>query len=139
MEIAMNVSRSYISTLTLKKTHDFLHKQFPSVLKTKCFNKHSLPFSEEVKNTQFAHLFEHILLTYLCSLKQEQGEKIVLCDGLTSWNWKENPYGSFSITIKTSKTNMLLMSTALEKTIVLCEQLFQFHEEPLSYDTYAAN
>lgn len=135
IDLNMTVNTVYISTGSLAHTYQFLDTYLPSVLKTTCLNQRSLPFSEEVKHTHFAHMFEHIFLEYLCLLKMANGETDVVCDGRTRWNWKNDAYGTFIIQIKTNRTDSLLFSIALEKTVELCEQLLTYEPIQTSYLT----
>lgn len=135
IHLSMSVNPLYISTTSLIHTHQFLKTHLPTVLQTICFNKNSLPFSEEVRHTHFAHMFEHVFLEYLCLLKMANGETDVRCDGRTLWNWKKDAYGTFLIEIKTNRTDSLLFSIALEKTVELCEGLLTYEEIQPSYLT----
>lgn len=138
--IHMVVSSLVVKTRFLPQTSQFLQMHAPAVLTTKCFNKKNLSFAEEVKDTEFGHLFEHMLIGYIYLLKLANGETTCICDGRTNWDWKINPYGSFLITVHTSKTDPLLFDLAIEKTVTLCEKLFLAHSNESSNEIlYAAS
>ncbi|KKR25220.1 MAG: hypothetical protein UT56_C0002G0034 [Candidatus Levybacteria bacterium GW2011_GWB1_39_7] len=57
-----------IETDQLPKTFEILNKMLPSIFKSKCYNDKNLPFFIEVRSTEIGHLFEHIMLEYICQL-----------------------------------------------------------------------
>lgn len=127
LRINMYLNTSFLTTSSLPATSKILTKDLPSVLLTECFNAEQLPFSEEVKNTEIAHLFEHILLEYLCIEKINHGSNNAVFSGRTHWNWVKYPKGSFFITITMEKSDLTLLSPALEKSITLMEKLLKTH------------
>ena len=135
----MKVSSPFVKTRFLPQTHAFLKQHAPAVLTTTCFNDKNLPFSEEVKDTEFGHLFEHILIQYLYLLKTAAGETNIVCNGRTNWDWKTNPFGSFLITVQTNKTDVLLFRLALEKTICVCNRLLSSHQKPSHLSSLSQN
>src|SRR4051812_19075040 len=98
--IKMSLFTDYYHTNSLPQTSPILQEELPPVLKTQCFNELNLPFSSEVKNTEIGHLFEHILLEYLCQEKIADGYKKASFRGVTRWNWKNEAKGTFHIMIK---------------------------------------
>lgn len=125
LRINMYCSTAFLTTNFLPKTTAILEETLPSVLLTECFNEENLPFRDEVNNTEIAHLFEHILLEYLCLEKIADGTKEACFSGRTHWNWIKYPKGSFFITITMEKTDLVFLPTALQKTIVLMEQILK--------------
>jgi hypothetical protein len=123
LRIVMDCRTSLLTTRFLPKTHKILKKVLPSVLLTECFNEENLPFSIEAKNTEIAHLFEHILLEYLCLEKIAKGFSSASFSGRTHWNWIKYPKGSFFITITMEKTDLTFLPSALEKSITLLEKI----------------
>jgi hypothetical protein len=119
----MYCSTPYLSTNLLPKTKNILKKTLPTVLLTECFNSEGLAFSKEVKNTEIAHLFEHILLEYLCLEKISQGFSSASFSGRTHWNWIKYPKGSFFITITIEKTDLKFLPISIEKSINLLEKI----------------
>lgn len=124
-EIDMQLFTPFVNTSELPYTLDFLESEYPTVLKTECFNENNLPFIVEVNATEIGHLFEHILIDELCSLKIKAGAKSAIFNGNTSWNWKINPYGSFQIWIDIGKDDLNLLIEGLKKTIYITKKLIQ--------------
>ncbi len=123
--IDMQLNIPLVNTSDIPDTFSFLQSNYPSVLDTQCFNDNNLPFSVEVTATEIGHLFEHILIDELCSLKIKTGAKSAVYSGNTSWNWKLNPYGSFQIWIDIGKNDLPMLLEALKTTIDLTQQLIQ--------------
>lgn len=118
-EITMSLFTSFYHTNSMPNTFEELHENLPGVLRSKCFNEDNLPFATEVLNTEIGHLFEHILLEYLCSTKISKGAKRALFRGLTSWNWRKDTKGTFHITIYMNPEDLEIFSLALNKTVIL--------------------
>jgi hypothetical protein len=116
-----------ISTRQLPHTLHLLQQHAPRVLKTKCFNPLNLSFRKEVVNTELGHLFEHILLSYLCEETIEAGASCALYDGVTYWNWERYPKGNFKIVIG-QKLNKSILQRALVRSVRLTELLFTQRE-----------
>lgn len=123
--INMQLFTPFVSTSEVPYTLDFLKSNYPTVLKTQCFNEKNLPFAIEVTATEIGHLFEHILIDELCSLKIKSGAKSAIFNGNTSWNWKTHPYGSFQIWIDIGRKDLPLLIEGLKKAILLTNQLIQ--------------
>src|ERR1700737_3152384 len=88
-------SPNYINTGEIPFIVDQLKEYLPNVLMTQCYNEDNLPFALEVRNTEIGHLFEHILLEYLCQLKIAKGFAKAEFAGRTRWNWIKDPRGKF--------------------------------------------
>src|SRR5260221_1214377 len=71
-KITMDLLYNQINTKKIPLITDLLKENLPSVLATICYNDLNLPFHVEVLNTEIGHLFEHILLEYLCQSKLAQ-------------------------------------------------------------------
>ena len=123
LRIVMNCRTSFLTTDLLPQTHSILKETLPTVLMTECFNDQKLPFDQEARNTEIAHLFEHILLEYLCLEKISDGSSSASFSGRTHWNWIKYPKGSFFITITIEKNDLKLLSPALEQSISLLEKI----------------
>ncbi len=121
--IKMKLFTSYFHTNSLPFTHSLLKKHLPEVLLTKCFNDSGLPFDKEVENTEIGHLFEHIILEYLCQRKIESGHKRASFRGVTNWNWREDERGTFNIEIGLKPQDIIYFQYALEKSIKLLDKL----------------
>jgi hypothetical protein len=115
----MSLYTNFYHTNSLPRTFSQLNENLPGVLKSKCFNEENLPFATEVLNTELGHLFEHILLEYLCSTKISRGAKNALFRGLTSWNWRRDAKGTFHITIYMNPEDLEIFSYSLNKTVIL--------------------
>lgn len=124
----MQVKSDIVNTRYLPHTCTLLRETLPSVLRTSCFNDQNLPFNIEVKKTEIGHLFEHILLEYLCLDKFKFGHTKVVFNGRTRWNWLLNKYGSFEINIDAGYKDRNYLLTALEKALILVEKIYTFHE-----------
>ncbi|HEX7042608.1 MAG TPA: hypothetical protein VF189_05145 [Patescibacteria group bacterium] len=103
----------------MPKTLTILNDLLPTIFKSKCFNTENIPFKTEVKRTELGHLFEHILLEYLCILKIEKGFDEATFSGVTDWDWTKNPKGSFMITISINKKDNDIFPKALKNSISL--------------------
>lgn len=123
--MVMGLYSPVVNTKYLPQTVEIIKKSCPSVLKTMCFNEDNLPFSEEVKKTEIGHLFEHILLEYLCLEKLSGGFEKVVHNGNTNWNWVEDMEGTFHITVDSSLNDLPFFTKALEKTIQVVEKVLQ--------------
>lgn len=123
LKIVMHCNTPYLTTNFLSKTSKILQKELPTVLLTECFNAEGLPFAKEVKKTEIAHLFEHILLEYLCLEKISNGFSSASFSGRTHWNWIKYPKGSFFISITIEKTDLKFLPVSLDKSIKLLEKI----------------
>lgn len=112
------VNTSHIPTIVEK-----LNKHLPNVLLTECFNEDGLPFHVEVKNTEIGHLFEHVLLEYLCQLKINKGFAEASFSGRTRWNWMKDPQGTFHIRLDCGIKDADILPLAIEKTINLMKKI----------------
>lgn len=118
-EIEMNCGAGVVNTKQIPNTFLILSKMLPTVLKSKCFNNQNKPFFEEVVETEMGHLFEHILLDYFCQYKIMNGCKKVVIGGVTDWNWKKDPIGTFRITINSGKNDISTFVNAFHKSTEL--------------------
>lgn len=117
--IVMKLLIPQVNTRDFPHTTEQLKVALPSIFRSMCYNDERLTFEQEVKQTEVGHLFEHILLEYLCLLKLERGFISATYEGVTNWNWVRDPRGTFHITIKATKKDYALFSDALQKTITL--------------------
>lgn len=124
-EIVMDISNSYTHTADLPYTRALLQKNQPAVLRSKCFNEENLTFRKEVQNTETGHLFEHILLEYLCQEKMRTGAPSAVFSGRTNWNWKKEKQGMYHIIIDTGFESFHLFPAALSNTIDLFKLILQ--------------
>lgn len=118
--LVMQIHGKNVHTGSYPNTSVILKKLLPGVLKTTCFNDDHLPFYLEVKRTELAHLFEHILLQYLC-LEKKRLHAItdISYTGRTAWNWDKEPFGLFHIHVDIGNKDERILMEALRKSIVL--------------------
>lgn len=121
--IDMNLFIPSVNTCDFPYTINFLRKNFPSVLRTQCFNYKNFSFDKEVVATELGHLFEHILLDQLCFQKMNLGFSRISYSGRTSWNWEKDKRGVFHIFINIKKKDQIFLNKALNDTINLFERL----------------
>lgn len=135
--IIMKMLSGVLNTKDLPLTYNILAEKLPSILISDCFNDKNLAFSQEVKETEIGHLFEHILLEYLCLLKIDQGfEEAEFC-GTTNWDWQHDERGTFHITIDSGLNNSSIFLEAVNLTInlmtaILNSNLAKSEAEPAS-------
>jgi hypothetical protein len=111
-----------------------LRKKIPNVLYTECFNEENLPFHVEVKNTELGHLYEHILLEYLCQLKVARGASGAMFAGRTRWNWIRDPRGLFYISLNCGLRDTDILPIAIQKTNDLMRFIMEY-QGPKHYIT----
>ncbi len=128
-KMIMRINNNIINTKMLPRTLETIKKTIPSVLRSTCYNDNNTPFYKEVLRTEIGHLFEHILIEYMCLIKMQTGALAAEYSGVTKWNWVVHPVGSFHITVSSGKEDLLYFSEAIKKTISLTEYLFQIHNQ----------
>jgi len=129
-QIIMDVLYNQLNTSEIPYLFDMLEENLPSVLLSKCYNDMGLPFNEEVRNTEIGHLFEHILLEYLCQHKIAKGARAATYAGRTRWNWHRDPLGRFHIHLTCGKKDADILPPALEKAVSLMKLLLGY-KQPL--------
>lgn len=129
--ITMQMLNEYVTTGHIPFITELLKLHLPNVLLTQCFNEENLPFKIEVKNTELGHLFEHILLEYLCQLKIAKGHNRASFAGRTRWNWIKDPKGKFHIHLNCGAKDADILPEAVEKTIDLMKIILQYNQTPL--------
>lgn len=123
----MQLFTPFVNTKDLPSTLNFLSKEFPPVLKTKCFNDKNLPFIKEVQATELGHLFEHILLEQIFLMKSLNSSRDFQVNGRTSWNWGKDKSGIFHITVDAGFEDKLYVKESLVNSIHLTERLCKNH------------
>ncbi|MBI4066868.1 hypothetical protein HY407_00650 [Candidatus Gottesmanbacteria bacterium] len=121
--ITMRLHTSVVNTQYIPDTYSLLEKFIPSVLGSKCFNDHKFAFREESQKTEIGHLFEHILLEYLCLLKLSYGVTDPIYNGLTTWDWQKDKRGTFHISLDIGRNELDLFIQALKKSILLLNRI----------------
>lgn len=134
-KITMQLLYNQVSTSDIPMITELLKMHLPNVLYTQCFNDEGYPFSIEVQHTEIGHLFEHILLEYLCQLRIANGANKASYSGRTKWNWMRDPKGKFHIYLSCGKKDADIFDLALQKTIELMKIILVNHQTPLFYIT----
>jgi hypothetical protein len=129
--IVMDLLYHQINTQKIPAVTQLLQENLPSVLATTCYNDLGLSFEEEVKNTEIGHLFEHILLEYLCQSKISRGARRATYAGRTKWNWVRDPFGRFHIHLTCGKKDADILPLALEQTVSLMKIILGYHSQPI--------
>ena len=127
----MDLLHSQLNTEEIPAITQLLEANLPTVLRTTCYNDLGLPFNEEVKHTEMGHLFEHILLEYLCQHKLQKGATSATFSGRTRWNWVREPMGRFHIHLTCGKKDADILPLALEKTVSLMKLILGYNQRPL--------
>ncbi len=125
--ITMSLFADHVTTKHMPHVLSVLRKHLPTILRSTCFNEEDIPFSEEVRATELGHLFEHILLEYLCKEKIRLGCQEAIFSGITKWDWNRYPYGTFHIHITIPYEDRIFFAQAFQKatqlfTIILEKQ-----------------
>src|SRR5258708_24685878 len=128
--IRMKLFTNHISTQSLPNTHSNLLDLLPSIMTSKCFNDKNLACTEEVKDTEIGHLFEHILIEYLTKLKKLYYKKNVSFSGTTSWDWTEDERGVFHIKVSAGIEDGKIFEEALELSAKLLNKIIRSHVVP---------
>jgi hypothetical protein len=137
-QIIMKLLIPTVNTKDIPWTYLSLQKNLPSILTSTCFNEEKLPFAIEVRQTEIGHLFEHILLEFLCQEKLLKGNcNEAIFSGNTKWNWERDPWGMFHIYIKIHRSDNDIFPRALEKSVGLLKKIIQNEqEETFSYASF---
>lgn len=130
-KIIMDLLYNQINTKEIPFITDLLKENLPSVLATTCYNDFNLPFDIEVQNTEIGHLFEHILLEYLCQNRLAKGAKRATFSGRTKWNWRRDPFGRFHIHLTCGRKDADILPIALEQTVNLMKLLLEYNKKSL--------
>lgn len=131
--ITMQLIYDRVNTADLPETISLLRQHLPSVLATQCFNDDGYPFHIEVANTEIGHLFEHVLLEYLCLHKMAKGAQKAAYSGKTKWNWIRDPKGTFYINLSCGIKDADIFTQALEATITLMKMVLTYQNNtPIS-------
>lgn len=131
--ITMQLLYDQVNTNDIPMIVDLLKLYLPNVLTTQCFNDDGYPFKDEVRHTEIGHLFEHILLEYLCQLKMAKGCNRACFTGRTKWNWIKDPKGKFYIHVNCGVKDADILPEAIQKTIHLMRIILANHQAPLFY------
>ena len=123
IRLTMELFIENFTTSYFPGTYLTLSRELPRIFKSRCFNRGRLPFRLEVQNTEVGHLFEHILLEYLCQIKLSQGASCAVFKGETWWDWRISRRGTYYIDIQYTRQDKKLFNLALQKTIKLFNEI----------------
>lgn len=121
--LQMMLYQKPFTTASYPRTITILANSLPRVLQSTCFNDKQLPFRQEAQQTEIAHLFEHILLEYLCIDYLSTGISTATFKGLTSWDWKKEKAGTFHIAVNAGEETLGIFNQSLRKSITLLEEI----------------
>ena len=138
-KIEMFVPNNITTTQDLPGTLPILKNLLPNIFTSECFNYLDTSFEKEVENTEVGHLFEHILLEYLCTTKLLYGYNDAEYSGVTKWNWNKYPRGTFSIQINAHYSDRIIFNEALKKAIALMNIIFEESSKKEYYGNYLLN
>jgi len=126
----MEVKCGCFDTSKISNLSQILKQLLPSIFCCECFNNKNLPFSKELRNTETGHLFEHILLEYMCKIKKTEGFEDVEFKGKTVWDWNVEREGTFHIEVNAGLPDKVIFEKALYLSIALMEFILNdFHEK----------
>lgn len=129
-EFVMCPHPDYLTTKSYSNVSSDLDTHLPVIFKCQCFNSTGKTFRDEVTDTEMGHLFEHILLEYLCDVKAESGQKKVQHYGRTYWNRPHQEEGTFVIHINATDSDLGHLDTALARTHDLMSRLLRDGKQP---------
>jgi hypothetical protein len=128
LDITMHMKVTLFKTNQLPATYYILKNLLPGIFKHKCFNYGKHSFAKEVVNTELGHLFEHILLEYLCRIHMREGITDFCLKGNTNWDWQNERKGTFHITVNSGFTNLKILQEALQRSIelmtIICNSIY---------------
>ena len=73
-----------------------LFRLLPRMRRHTCFNESGSTFCQECRNTEIAHLFEHIIIELQLQAQQEPTDVL---RGETEWNWHVDPKGHYRVSV----------------------------------------
>lgn len=135
IEITMRLFSPYKKTSAYPETLALLQQHFPQVLTTECFNDDHICFMQEVVDTELGHIFEHIILQYMCDEAFRLGLPTHEFEGRTWWDCSQESENSFRIAIFVSKAQKPIFLSALQQSIELLNLVL---ESPTSHEVNSA-
>lgn len=110
------------SSLLPSMTTTFDHL-LPEIYEAECDNPSNLSFKTEMLQTETAHLFEHILLEYLCKEQLASGKLYADYSGRTFWNANQKIVEKAIILIQKHREHSQLFYQALLKSCLLLDTI----------------
>lgn len=137
--LTMEMKCGCFNTSKITNLSQILKQLLPSIFCCECFNSENLPFSKELHNTETGHLFEHILLEYMCKIKKIEGFRDVEFKGKTTWDWNIEKEGIFHINVNAGLSDRVIFDKALYLSIALMEHILNDFHEKQDYACASAN
>jgi hypothetical protein len=119
----MIIKDGYATTGSYPNTETILKKYFPQVLDTKCYNKDDIPFSRELKNTETAHLLEHIIIQKLAYRRFDVSGFDKVYRGETIWAINESPLKKFVVVLNSTISDMDILPDILKESSILLDAI----------------
>jgi hypothetical protein len=88
-----------------------LCEMLPTLTDHRCINRHGLPFTEELNDTELGHVFEHVVLELL-------SQREIYARGQTTWNWERDAIGTYQVTISSGKR------IAIKECVLIAQAIF---------------
>lgn len=123
LRIVMLLYSLPLSTKNLTRTNHILKSELPTIYSNRCYNQDNLSFFEEVKNTEIAHLFEHILMEKIFQSLNPSSSSDDSIAGKTSWNWEKEPIGKFHIQLQPINLARKDLFDCLSQSIQLTDKI----------------
>jgi hypothetical protein len=129
-QIMLSMLKSTSTTKDSPHTYFILKENLPTILSAQCFNPKNLNFAEEVKETEWGHLFEHILLEYLCIEKINMGYRQATHNGETVWKYHKP--NDFHIKIDAGTKDEAIWDICFYRTIALMKKILAQKKQAVS-------
>jgi hypothetical protein len=123
IEIIMRMLTPIFYSGEIPQTVRMLRDNLPSVLRCQCFNSAGFPFRHEVKDTEMGHLFEHLIIEFMCQEKLNSGARSATFSAVTFWNWNHDPRGTFHIEIEAKPSDFKFFYPSLKSATALLNKI----------------
>ncbi len=123
--VRVRVSNHLLKTSQIEGFADYLLEELPGLSNHHCHNYNNQPFTQELKDTELAHVLEHVLIE-LITLKDKSIRNLA---GSTAWNWRESPRGTYDVEI--ACTNKYVVKETLAQSIALIASIAHRAKETL--------
>jgi hypothetical protein len=109
------------NTKDLPQTLNVLEAKLPSIFTNQCFNGDGKSFYDEARETETAHLFEHIILENMC-LEKIKHQKSAVFNGRTFWDKVANNK-CYQIRLNVPLVDWPIFASAFTKSLNLVNQI----------------
>ncbi|MDX1932905.1 MAG: hypothetical protein SFU56_09900 [Capsulimonadales bacterium] len=92
-----------------------LFRLIPRLASHTCHNGKGKSFRQECRNTEIPHLFEHLIIELQLMAQQNADDHL---RGETEWNWQQDPYGRFHVTVEYQDEMLAIGSIRLAERIL---------------------